>query len=627
MATFINKVPASNKPPVPFSRAKTAAAKVSEGPAKMQEIKSIDMEDAALKRPTFDYEYDDEPFYPTKRKAIVSEPLRGITAEQVHITPEQVQQVIAGEWVPPVIGQPVPPIAMVLPAMVQPAPAEPKIGSLKSFVNSGTDFKDTLWTYDRIMDAINNEFWRARDVDEIVREGDIMCIVTETAPRFERAEGWKDIVLSQELVDIHNCTVYTLEGGGKKRKRPLFDKATTDFKSIYDVPRHVQLKLPTDENEAKRFFECDVVIAEVMDNGKYIKSFCPVVTMFANRRFRVVFSRIFVDCAKKHYRDHIKGLIPGRGDGVKIKRNVSTKKILDMIQAGHGVDNVSAQVNVPPQTILDLLTRHDYQPKDGVVHMPLVRFQDRMNARQLNPNDFKYDKALGIEIETLCPVNREKAQLSLPSYVRTTDDGSIKDKDGNPPNGKTQFGVEFRILIKRSEMETRVLRVCDALRGIGCKVNKTCGLHVHIDMRGRPESEVVKLHDKLNKWLGSLRELIPTSRRNNKYCNFDNPEKAHWAAVSIDAYKRHKTLEVRVHSSTLNHIKIIQWIRLIETAIQSKFTPPAKTSTLDALKMLGLMEADVTYWLKRHHQLNESLYKDGALKDLSFLGDNPKEDE
>lgn len=520
--------------------------------------------------------------------------------------------------------------------------------SLKSFIAEGGDFERSDWTPERIADALISESWRARDIGETVKESDIIAMASASTPMFDRVQGWKDIVISPEHCEIHGCTVYTLESGGKKRKKPLFDKTTADFPDgILSVPKGVQLKLPTDEKEAARFFGCDVVVTEVFDKMKPVKAFYPVPTKMADRAFRQAFSRIFIEFAKKHFRDHIKGLIYGRGDGIRLKRGIKVRKILrlvqDMCRDGRDInirevlDIVGAKFNIHGSQVASLLSKHSYgQAVDGE---PIISFAQRMNERNLTPVAFKYDKGLGIEIEAVCPMTAKDAQARVPSYVRTTYDGSLRNDKGEKMSangGNSQadlaaglhglWGVEFQALVKRSEMETRILKMIEAIGRLGCKVNKSCGLHIHLDMRDKDLREVEILHQRLTTWLGVLRDLLPTSRRNNQYCNFENPDTAHHAAVSLDAYKRHKTLEVRVHSSTLNHIKIIQWIRLIETVAETKFLPLPKTTTLDGLKMLNLTEADRTYWLKRHQQLNPKLYKGGAL-DLGFLGDNPHEDE
>lgn len=517
------------------------------------------------------------------------------------------------------------------PAAPPPEVVKPKLPSLRVFVNGADEFEGSMWSPDLIHQALAEELWRVRDVGETIREGDLLSYANnEDIMVYERVVCWKDTLVTQEQIDLHGYTIWTLEGGGKKRK-PLVYRETTEFDGgLMTVPKGVLVVLPNDENEAKRFFGCDVFATEVTEKGRPVKRFCPVPAKMADRSFRQVFSRVFPDAAKKTLRDCIKGLIHGRGMGVHVKRKVSTRKIIDLVEgnvpgtkqqaAPLSPEQVAMQMNLPVETIHHVLANRDYRQTDD--RRPAIPFVQRMGARELNPNDFGYDKGLGIEIETVTPIKHEEAQKRVPSYVRCATDGSIRDMDGKKPGelGVHRYGIEFRILIKRSELEDRVVKSIASISGLGAQVNKSCGLHVHFDMRDKTFEQVVPIHERLNKWLSALRELVPPSRRDNQYCAFENPGNAHWAAVSLDAYKRHQTLEVRLHSATLNTTKIIQWVRLLETLRETKFLPPAKISTVDALKMLNLTEADRTYWSKRHQQLNRHLYKDGKL-DLSFLGD------
>jgi len=388
---------------------------------------------------------------------------------------------------------------------------------------------------------------------------------------------------------------------------------------------------------------------------------------------RAVFSRVFSDFARRHFKGTIKGIIPGRGDGFNLKRGMSIKPILQLAlteeptpealqtmfdkmakkETNDTKRNIlrakrDAYAKLDQNTISSILMRHDYRPKMSKSSCPPISFLKRMEKRNLTPTDFKYDKGLGIEIETLAPISGVEAQKLIPSFMRVAEDGSIKNDDGsyawsnsNKPANANQvtsdhmWGIEFRILIKRAEMETRLMKAVEAINRMGCRVNKSCGLHIHLDMRDKTQEEVTILGTKMVKWFKSLIELVPASRRDNKFCRLENPETARYAAISFEeAFKRHKTIEIRLHSSTTSHIKIIQWIRLIETVAEMSFAPPdgLKTSTLDALKMLPLSEADRTYWLKRHRQLNKSMYKDkdehgnSVPVDLTFL-DKPSEIE
>ncbi len=615
--SFDSATTKASKPARPFAKTKPSS------PAKMSEADVADFwqEKARVIAP---------PPWATTRSAPVAPP----DAQTSPFTAAQVANMLAAQTPPPFSGPQgviLPPIAPPQAGLMPPPAPAKRLPSLKAFISSDVEIEGSEWTNDLIAECLAAELWRARDIDEIVREGDIMCTEGDGTVRYERISGWKDMTITQEQVDLHGFTIFTLEGAGKPRK-PIVIRLTTDFPDgLMSVPKGMQLKLPTEEAEAKRFFGCEVVITELIEKGRPVKCFYPVPQRMSDNAFRRAFSRVFPDFAKKHFREYIKGLIHGRGEGIRLKRGLSLKKLVRLSQAPYRKEDthtpmtpeqLAVKVNMPVDVIQSVLAKQDYQRLDR----PVMPFVQRMEARALTPNDFGYDKGLGIEIETITPLKHEDAQKKVPSYVRCAQDGSIRDHAGNKPNGNGVWGIEYRILIKRSELETRVLKAVEAISGIGAQVNKSCGLHVHFDMRDKSKVEAAAIHERMSKWVSVLRELVPPSRRDNQYCRFENADSDHHKAVSFGSYDKHKTIEVRVHSATLNNTKIIQWVRLMEATIEAKFLPLAKTSTLDGLKMLNLTEADRTFWLKRHQQLNPNMYKGGHL-DLSFLGTKADEIE
>lgn len=523
---------------------------------------------------------------------------------------------------------PVPPPAAQAPI---PEPAKPKLPSLKAFLGGPDEIEGSIWTVELIAQALTAELWRERQIEEVVKEGDLLALESEGGVRYERADGWKDAPITQEMIELHGATIFTLEGGGKPRK-PIVIRLTSDFSSgMMSVPKGTRLKLPTDEHEARRFFGCDVFVTEVIDKGRASKCFCPVLTKMGDPVFRRVFSRIFPEFAKKTLRENIKDLIHGRGQGIRLKRGLSLKKLVRLAQPPYRkgdthtamtAEQIAQKVNLPVETIADLLAKQDYQRASG----PTVPFIKRMSARDLVPDHFRYTQAIGIEIEAVIPMSREDAAKHVPSYVRVDKDGSIRldqRNSENRPDEKRTWGAEFRLLIKPNEMEERVSRALLRIKGLKATVNPSCGLHIHFDMRGKTQAEFDVIHARVKKWCQALVELVPPLRRNNEVCTLaeDRGRNPHWEAVSRDSFKKHTTLEIRHHSATLNHIKVIYWIQLIQTLMETRFTPPPKTTTLDALKMLPLSDDDRAYWTKRHAQLA------GQPVDLSFLGSDPHEVE
>jgi hypothetical protein len=238
-----------------------------------------------------------------------------------------------------------------------------------------------------------------------------------------------------------------------------------------------------------------------------------------------------------------------------------------------------------------LYKRHERRKNIKINDFVALSFIDKIKTLELSPSNYKYDRAIGIEIECYGSYLKEK----LPIWAREKQDGSLD-------NG----GVEFALLLKRSELEMRLHKFCSLL--YNHKVNKRCGLHIHLDQRNKTEKEVIKLAKHLDKWLSALKEFLPLSRRENNYCKFgvSRFNGSRYRAVNVCSFAKYKTLEIRVHSGTTDYTKIISWIRLLELLSVINFKP--KGEGITALAQLPLSEYEKSYWLKRHQELNFSQY-------------------
>jgi len=182
-------------------------------------------------------------------------------------------------------------------------------------------------------------------------------------------------------------------------------------------------------------------------------------------------------------------------------------------------------------------------------------FRQRVAKMHFTPDTFKYDRAISIEIEGFCALNRDALTAQLPVWASAADDGSI-----NPPGGKHQH--EVKVLFPRGLLEPRLFRLCKLLDSMQFGVNSSCGLHVHFDQRGKAFDTVLAKAKIVDKWLNALRELLPESRRDNRYARFGISQNDRYRAVNVCSFSKHNTLEIRVHSGTCDYQKVIAWIRL-----------------------------------------------------------------
>lgn len=228
-------------------------------------------------------------------------------------------------------------------------------------------------------------------------------------------------------------------------------------------------------------------------------------------------------------------------------------------------------------------------------------------GENLAPKQKDKDNYVGIEIECVSKINSRaivdrfiKKSPLLHKYVRVGSDGSIRAEEGFP------YQYEFRIMCKQTEVPKVMKRFFEVLKG-DIKVNSSCGLHVHLDMRNRNYG---KSFGRLFTALPLLASMVPRSRRSNSYCKINtdkdgwkNPRSDRYLALNPTSYERHRTLEVRLHSATANANKVINWVRLLTQIIDAPLSeaeePKRTLSSLSTFFNKYSLPADLRNYITR----------------------------
>ncbi len=207
----------------------------------------------------------------------------------------------------------------------------------------------------------------------------------------------------------------------------------------------------------------------------------------------------------------------------------------------------------------------------------------------------------GVEIECMLPAGSSHAQIAraitaagVPCYAsgydhttqphwRTVSDGSL---------GDYHRGVEVVSPVLRGEEGLRQLRiVCDALLAARARVNRRCGLHVHVggwqDETASFAKNLVLLYRNCEAQIDSF---VAPSRRGslNSFCqpvavssytrdvlSFDELVRsvgqsagrmsarhpARYRKLNLMSYYQHGTVEFRQHQGTVEAIKAEHWVR------------------------------------------------------------------
>ena len=206
-----------------------------------------------------------------------------------------------------------------------------------------------------------------------------------------------------------------------------------------------------------------------------------------------------------------------------------------------------------------------------------------------NVSDNCDDRLVGIEAECIYP---HKDSMSSPENWSMCSDGSISRPDGyssvewvsRPANGE-KLRATINNLIKWTSEENG-------------EVNRSCGLHVHIDATDTTWRDLVGIALVTHKIEPYVFKMMPLSRRNSNWCaelplsagslasisseeefidlwydaagsepSNDKYNDARYMGLNLHARYYLGTIEFRYHSGTLNRDKITNWIKLCNSIV------------------------------------------------------------
>lgn len=218
-----------------------------------------------------------------------------------------------------------------------------------------------------------------------------------------------------------------------------------------------------------------------------------------------------------------------------------------------------------------------------------------------------FDRTYGVEIEAIMPYGTSRLDIagaiveagldcqaemlnhSTKTWWKVTTDSSVTGLG---------TGIEIVSPILRGEDGFRQIeKVCAALKQKGCVVNKTCGLHVHVDLR-HPQISLAAMQRLALLYIENqtlIDKLMPKSRRpgGSRYCrtlarvplarieSATTINQIHEAigtdkyhTINLKTYWRQGTVEFRQHSGTVEAAKIIKWtsacLRMVHTACDER---------------------------------------------------------
>lgn len=253
------------------------------------------------------------------------------------------------------------------------------------------------------------------------------------------------------------------------------------------------------------------------------------------------------------------------------------------------------------------------KPKNSILNK-LARISDVTSGHSPEAND--QGQWVGVEIECCIPVVEQIGEDSDGEPVfesewdcrarlkRALKNANVRrvtvKTDGSIRPGEHAMGVEITVLFNLKNGESDLLKTCEVLRTFGAFVNRSCGLHVHIDQRGKTKRQVGVFAKSLGMALPILSTMVPESRRNgNSYCTLGVSKwrGSRYYAINKTAYFKFKTVEVRLHSGTCDPQKILNWIQIVKLIGDAGLT--RRPSMQDLIDKVNMPERLIEYMERR----------------------------
>ena len=273
------------------------------------------------------------------------------------------------------------------------------------------------------------------------------------------------------------------------------------------------------------------------------------------------------------------------------------------------------------------------EKRNELIKLGLCDHEVRMLLASVTPvrvrkGEFDFTKlTFGVEIECYNVVRSELIETATASGLQIRSEGYNHTdnrhyykivSDSSLCGENTNEVVSPILKGKKGLLSLAIL--CGSLNTIEAKVNRSCGLHVHIGAEKMSDEHYCRLVRNYQKIEKAIDSFMPTSRRanNSRWCHtlqgidFSSCETKEdiLAAMCYDryykvnavAYSRHKTVEFRQHSGTTDYDKISNWVMFLARLVEYSFKNECnECSTIEELPFLK--ESEKEYFINRRAAL------------------------
>ncbi len=277
-------------------------------------------------------------------------------------------------------------------------------------------------------------------------------------------------------------------------------------------------------------------------------------------------------------------------------------------------------------------------------------YPDRVRSRRRNLREvveeatynlthFTFNHTFGVEIEAF-GITRDELVTELTAAGITTEHERYNHRTRNhwkvTTDGSLNGTNTFELVSPKltGEAGLRQLKtVTLILRGLGAKINRSCGLHIHFDASDFQLETWKNLYKNYAKLEYLIDSFMPQSRRgsSNRYCksmrvtNFEElidavghtasmqdglerlensiTHRNRYYKLNSRAFWRHGSVEFRQHAGTTSFEKISNWIIFLARLIEYSKHEYFRTENEQTLKNF-LPDELISYFLRRREELS-----------------------
>lgn len=247
-------------------------------------------------------------------------------------------------------------------------------------------------------------------------------------------------------------------------------------------------------------------------------------------------------------------------------------------------------------------------------------------------SDFDFSKlTFGVEIEcynferrSLIDASRSNGlQVRSEDYNHADNNYYYKIVSDASLDGENSQEVVSPILQGNNGLSS-LEKICTALALINARVNRSCGLHVHIGAASMSDAHYCRLVRNYQKLEMAIDTFMPESRRgnNSRWCHsfsgidfsrcttkrsiYEAMNGDRYYKVNAVAYSCHRTIEFRQHSGTTDYQKISNWVMFLAKLVEYSYKNELASHVTCIEDIPFLSKEQKMYFTGRRNQLDRA---------------------